>query len=248
MKTTKFLLGVVLAIGLNSSVFAQENQMWYVHKFQVHPDKIADFRAFFREYVKASEANNKEHAFHISRSLSPVYYQFQRVTDYNGADELGNEAWQIFDKMGESQVSKLIESIESWHGFFIQSIDSLSYYPEGGPVIGEDLLYAEWWIQHIENGTMSTYAKTFDMAVERNKAAGLEYPIGRFEVILGMEKPAIFTIFWGKDQADLYTHLTKVWETLGPEVQGMINDFDETRRRSSRIQFWVEPELSYSPQ
>jgi hypothetical protein len=248
MKTTKTLVGVVLAMFLYSTVFAQENQLWYVHKFQVHPDKIGDFTASYKEYVKASKANKKEHAFHISRSLGPVFYQFQRVKNPNGAGMLSKEAFQILDKMDESHVSKLFESIESWHGFFIQSIDSLSYYPEDAPVMGEDLLYAEWWIQHIKNGTMSTYANTFDMAVEKNKAAGIEYPIGRFEVTLGMEKPAIFTVFWGKNQADLYAHLTKVWETLGPEVQDMINNFEETNRKSSRIQFWVQPELSYQPE
>lgn len=248
MKTIKSLVGVLLATFLYSSVFAQENQLWYAHKFQVHPDKIDDFRTSFSEYAKTSAANNKEHAFYVFRSLSPVFYQFQRVSDYNGADDLGTEAWQIFDKMDKGQMSKLIESIESWHGFFIQSIDSLSYRPEGGPVIGEDLLYAEWWIQHIKNGKMSTYAKTYDLAVKRNKASGITYPVGRFEMKLGMEKPAIINVFWGKNPADLYTHLQKVWDGLGPEVQDMINNFNDTRRRSSRIQLWLEPSMSYVPE
>ena len=249
MKTSKnLLLGVAITLFFSSTVLAQKNQMWYVHKFQVHPDKIDDFKAMYKEYVKASKAHKKEHAFHISRSLGPVFYQFQRVKDNNGAGMLSKEAWRILDKMDESHVSMLWESIESWHGFFVKSIDSLSYYPENAPVMGEDLLYAEWWIQHIKNGSMSIYAKTFDLALEKNKAAGLTYPIGRFEVVLGMEKPAIFTVFWGKDPADLHAHLKKVWDALGPEVQEMINDFDEISRKSTRIQFWVQPELSYQPE
>ena len=247
MNTSKTTFAIICAMLIALTSFAQQNanQMWYVYKIQVKPDKIEDFRTFYSQFAQTSRTQNKQHSLHLFRSLSPVFYQFQRVDDFNDVENLSKENWGIVDKMEKGSMEIWFESVESWHGFFIKSIDSLSYYPENMPVIGQDLLYAEWWINHIETGKMGVYAKTFDLANQKSTEAGFDYPVGRFEITLGMEKPAIITVFWGKDVADLYKNATRSWEVIGDEAREMINNFDDSRRRMEKISMWYLPELSY---
>ena len=62
-----------------------------------------------------------------------------------------------------------------------------------------------------------------------------------------MNGPAIITVFWGKNPADLYAHARKDWEMLGEEVREMINYLSSTTRKFEKIPFWRQKDLSYTP-
>ena len=153
--------------------------------------------------------------------------------------------WKIIPKLGSDYAKKLFETFESWDQLIIRSIDSLSYKPETSV---EGLVYAEWWINYYKPWNGMKYRKTFGRAVEMQKEANFKYPVNRFQGGIGMNGPVIITIFWGKNPADLYTHLAENWENLGEEVQKMINDFSSTTRKFEKIPFWRQKDLSYSPE
>ena len=112
------------------------------------------------------------------------------------------------------------------------------------PNLGQGFMNSSCNVQ----GTGSKYRNTFKRGVEMQKKTNFQYPIGRLQNEIGMNGPAIISIFRGKDPADLYSHLRKAWENLGEEVQEMINDFSSTTRKSEIIPFWRQKDLSYTPE
>jgi hypothetical protein len=248
MKTTKINSAIVLVFLFAVSVIAQqtENQLWYSLKHTVKPEKLDEYRELMKNFTSACKEHNYPFTFYGFKSLGPEFYYFYPVKDYNTIEELSSAAWEIVPKLEPDWASKFFGSLENWEGFFIRSIDSLSYNPENGPAIGEELVYAEWWVSYHKTLTARQYRNAFREGVERQKKANLEYPIGRFRGDIGMNNPVFITVFWGKNVADLYAHLNKIWENLGEEVQGMINDLESTTSKSKKIPFWYQKEFSYS--
>jgi len=248
MKITKIIFAFLLVLLFAPSVIAQqtENQLFYTLKHTVKPEKIDEYKKLMKNFTSACKEHNYPFTIYGFQSLLPDFYYFYPVKDYNAVEEAGSEAWEIVPKLESDYAKKLFETIESWDNFFLRGIDSLSYNPENGPVIGEDLVYAEWWVSYHKTWTGMKYRNTFKRAIEMEKKANYEYPIYRFQNDIGMNGPAIITVFWGKNTADLYTHLAKDWEILGEEVQEMINDFSSTTRKFEKIQFWYQKDLSYS--
>ena len=80
-----------------------------------------------------------------------------------------------------------------------------------------------------------------------DRKGDFEYPIIRMQSDIGMNGPAIITVFWGKNPADLYAHARKDWEMLGEEVREMINYLSSTTRKFEKIPFWRQKDLSYTP-
>jgi hypothetical protein len=127
--------------------------------------------------------------------------------------------------------------------FFLRQYDNLSYDPETSV---DGLVYVEMWISYLQPGTLDQYTNAFKLATEIAKKENFEYPFGRFQNDIGMNDPAIMSVFRGKNPLDLYTQLFKDWEMLGEEVQEMINDLSSTTRKFEIITFWSLKELSYS--
>lgn len=250
MKATKIITSFVCLILISSTLVAQrtENQLFYATKHTVKPEKIEQYKDLMSKYASACKEHNYPFAFSGWQSTNPDFYYFYRVKDYNTADEIGVEAWKIVPKMESGYAKKLFETIESWDTFFLRNIDSLSYNPENGSVAGEELPYAEWWINYHQTWTGGKYRKTFRKGVDMQKKTNFDYPIYRLQSDIGMNGPAIISIFWGKNPADLYAHMQKNWNNLGEEVQSMINDFGSTTRKFEKIPFWYQPEMSYSPE
>ena len=247
MKTTKLILAFLLVLLFAPSAFAQEeeNQLVYAFKHTVKPEKIDEYKELMKKFIIACKKYNYPFRISAWQSSLPDFYYFYPVKDYNAAKEVSSEAWEIVPKLESDYAKKLFETIESWEGFFLRGIDSLSYKPETSV---EGLVYAEWWINHYKTWTGSKYRNTFKRTVEMQKKANFEYPIRRFQSDIGMNGPAIITIFWGKNRADLNNQVEKIWENLGEEVQEMINDFSSTTRKFEKIQFRHLKELSYSPE
>lgn len=248
MKTTKLVFTFCLVLLFAAAVFAQqsENQLFAAFKHSVKPEKIDEYKELMKKFAAACKEHNYQFPYSVWQSTLPDFYLFYAVKDFNTAQELNNEAWKIVSKMESDYAEKLFETIESMDQFFLRSIDSLSYNPENGPVIGEDLVYAEWWIHYYKTWTGWKYRNTFKKAIEMDKKANFDYPISRFQPVFGMNGPAIITIFWGKNIADLYNHAEKDWEILGEEVREMINDFSSTTRKFEKIPFWYQKDMSYS--
>ena len=95
-------------------------------------------------------------------------------------------------------------------------------------------------------GTGEKYREAFKQAIIMDDRANFEYPISRFHSDIGMNGPAIVTVFWGKNAADLYSHVEKDWEILGDEVRKMIDDFRHNTRKFERIPFWYLKDLSFT--
>jgi hypothetical protein len=248
MKTTKLIFTFVLVLLFAPSVIAQEteNQLFAALKHSVKPEKIDEYKELMKKFASACKEYNYPFSYSVWQSSLPDFYYFYPVKDYNTVEELNSEAWKIIPKMEPDYAKKLFETIESWDQFFLRGIDSLSYNPENGPIIGEDLVYAEWWVNNYKTWTGWKYRNAFKRAIEMNKKAKSEYPIYRLQSDIGMNGPAIITVFWGKNEADLNTHQDKNWENFGEEVQEMINDFRSTTRKFEKIPFWFQKDLSYS--
>jgi len=248
MKTTKIIFVFLAVLLFAPSVIAQqmENQLYYVTKYTVKPEKIDEYKELMKKFASACKEYNYPFSFSTWQSSYPDFYYFYPVKDYNTIEEMGSAAWKIVPKLESDYAKKLFETIESWNQFFLRGIDSLSYNPENGPVIGEDLVYAEWWVNYHKTWTGSKYRNAFKQGVEILKKAKSEYPIYRFQSDIGMNGPAIITVFWGKNEADLNTHQDKGWENFGEEVQEMFNDFSSTTRKFEKIPFWYQKDLSYS--
>ena len=67
-------------------------------------------------------------------------------------------------------------------------------------------------------------------------------------VVQPLTRDAFISVFWAKDQADLYAHIAEDWGILGEEVQEMINDLSSTINKFEKIQFWYMEDSSYSPE
>lgn len=249
MKTTKLITAFLSVVFLALSVYAQQenNQLYYCIKNIVKPEKIDEFKELQKKFASACKEYNYPFAYSACQSSYPDFYFFWRVKDYNEAKEVMNKAWgEVIPNMEQDWGAKYLETIDGWDDFFIQTIDNLSYKPETSV---DGLVYAEWWIHYIKPGTDGKYRNAIKQAVEIHKKTNFEYPIPVFTGELGMNsRPAYITIFWGKNQADLYTHSGEAWENLGEEVQEMINDLSSTTRKFEKIPFWLQKELSYSPE
>ena len=250
MKTTKFIGAVIIlsVLFVSPNAQSQGNQLFYGVKYSIKPDRIDEFIELEKKFITVCKENNYQYSFSAWRSNSPDYYFFYPVKDYNEINDISEAAWALVPKLEEDFAKRIFETIESMDDFFLRSIDSLAYNPGNGLVIGEDLPYAEWWINYHKTWTGGKYRNTFKKGVEMQKKANYDYPIFRFQAEVGMNQPALISVFWGKDAADLYAHMNKNWENLGEEVQSMINDFDSTTRKFEKIPFWFMSEISYSAQ
>ena len=93
------------------------------------------------------------------------------------------------------------------------------------------------------------FRKAFRQAVEMQEKANSEYPTNTLHSDIGMNGGSSYiSAFSGKDEADLYTHQAKAWESLGGETQQMIRDLTPIRRKFEKIPFWYQKELSYTPE
>ena len=220
--------------------------MFAALKHTVKPDKIDEYKELMTKFATACKEHNYPFSYSAWQSSHPDFYYFYAIKDYNAVQELNSESWKIVPHMEADFAKKLFETIDSWEQFFIKSIDSLHYMPENPPVIGADLPYAEWWVNHHQPWTGWKYRNTFQKANEMSAKANFEYPIHRFRSDVGMNGPAIITIFWGKNAADLYAQSSKNWSILGEEVQNMIRDFRSTTRKFEKIPFWYQKDMAYS--
>jgi len=250
MKTTTSIITFVIILVFSSAAVAQqtENQLFAAIKHTVKPEKIDEYKDLMKKFASACKEYDYPFIYSAWQSSFPDFYYFYPIKDYNTAVELNSEAWKIIPNMESDFAKNLFESIESWEQFFIRRIDSLTYNPENGPVVGVDLVYAEWWIHYNKTWTGWNYRNTFKKAIEMDKEANFDYPITRFQSDIGMKGPAIITVFWGKNMADLYNHAQKDWEILGDDVREMINNFDSTTRKFEKIPFWFQKDLSNIPE
>lgn len=247
MKTTKTILSFLFVLIYSTSILAQqqENQLILTIKHKVKPEKIDEYLKVWEELASACKEHNYPYTYYVWQSTLPDFYFFFPVKDYNSATEISNEMWKIVPKMGSGYGEKLMTTLDSWDQFFLRRNDSISYNPENS---AEGLVYAEWWIRYHQTWNGWNYRNTFKQTIEKTNESNAEYPIARFQADIGMNGPAIITVFWGKNPADLYAHRSKNWEDLGDEGQKMINDLKSTTRKIDKIPFWYLKELSYTPE
>jgi hypothetical protein len=249
MKIKKIIFAFLLVVFFAPSVFAQEeeNQLFYTFKHEVKPEKIDEYKELMKKFASACKEHNYPFTYSAWQSTHPNFYYFWPAKDHNVAKEVMDKAWgTVIPNMDQDWGSKFFETFESWDDFFLRSRVNLSYNPETN-VDGLD--YAEWWIHYNKTGTDEKYRNAIKQGVDIHKKTNFEYPISTFRADIGMNnRPAFITIFWGKNPADLYTHVGKGWESFGEEVQKMINDFSSTTRKFEKIPFWRQKELSYSPE
>jgi hypothetical protein len=246
-KPVLIIFTFLLVLLYTPSVFAQQegNQLYYAMKHSVKPEKIDEYKELMKKYTSACKEYNFPVGVSAWQSAFPDFYYFYRIDDYNAVEQLRSEQWKIEKKIGSDYVKKIFETIESFDDFFIRGIDSLSYNPTTN-VDGLD--YAEWWVHYHKTWKRRIYINAFKQANDIHKKSNYEYPIATFKGDIGMNRPAIITVFWAKNPADLYAHTGKAWESLGEEVQTMINDFSSTTRKFEKIPFWRQKDLSYTPE
>jgi hypothetical protein len=248
MKIKKIILSFLLVVFFALSVFAQEeeNQLYYAIKNTVKPEKIDEYKELMKKFASACKEHNYPFTYSAWQSTHPDFYFFWPVKDYNSGKDVMEKAWgTVIPNMDQDWGSKFFGTVERWDDFFLRKIDTLCYNPETSI---DGLVYAEWWISYIKPMTGMKYRKAQKRAVEMQKKAKSQYPVHTFQVGIGMSRPAYITVFRGKNATDLYTHLDKVWENLGEEVQGMINDLNSTTTKSERTPFWRQNDLSYTPE
>ena len=248
MKTIKLIFTFLLALFFFQSVIAQqeEDQLYYCQKHTVKPEKIDEYKELMKKFASACKEQNYPFTYSAWQSTHPDFYYFWPVKDYNVGKEVMNKAWgSIIPNMEQNWGGKFMETFDSWDDFFIKSIDNLSYNPETSV---DGLIYAEWWITYPKAGTGSEFNNFFKRAIEMDQKANFEYPIFRFQSDIGMSGPAIITLMWGKNPADLYAHTSEDGEILGEEMLEMWNDLKSQKRKSEKIPFWHLKELSYSPE
>lgn len=247
MKTKNIILSVLLVSFFIPVVFAQQdkNQLFYVLKHQVKSEKMEEYRASLELMVAACQEHNYSFAFSTWESELPDFYIFYPVKDYNTITDIRGEWAKLVPNMKSGFMERFIRSIESWEEFYLKADDDISYKPESTV---DGLVYVEWWIRYINLGERGKYRGVFRRASEMHEKSNFAYPILRCHADIGMNSPAIITVFWGKNLIDLYTHIEKGWDNFGEEVQGMINSLDQTTRKFEKIPFWYQEELSYTPE
>ena len=248
MKTTKLIFAFVIALIVTTSVIAQsnENQLYYVWEQKVVPDKIDNYIELTKTWVSACKEHDFPFLFSVWQSNIYDFYWFFQVDDYNHVEELRSAGGKIYPKMEDGFLSRFYENVEYTETFFIKNVDNLSYTPETKV---DGLVYAEWWIHYMKPRTEMKFRKAFRQAAEMQKNANDEYPTGVLHSDIGMKGGSSYiSAFSGKDEADLYTHQAKAWESLGEETQQMIRDLTPIRRKFEKIPFWYRKNMSYSPE
>jgi hypothetical protein len=247
MKIKSIIASIILLLFIIPSVFAQqeENQLFFAIKHKVKPEQVDEYLMVWKELATACKEHNYQYSYSVWQSTFPDFYFFFPVKDYNAVSEITSEIWKVIPKMGSGYGKKLMTTLESWDQFFIRSIDALGYDPENSI---EGLVYAEWWIHYYNSWTGSNYREAFKQANDIQKKANFEYPYYVFQADIGMNGPAIITVFWGTSPSDLYNHTDKAWQNLGEEGQKIIQDLNSTTRKFEKITFWSLKDLSYSPE
>ena len=248
MKTTKLIFAFIIGLFVTASAFAQsnENQLYFVYKQIVKSDKIDRYVELSKTWASACKEQNSDFSFSVWQSNIYDFYWFYPVDDYNSAEKVNMENWNIVSNLEKDFASKFSENIEYTEDFFIRSVDSLSYIPKTNV---EGLVYAEWWISYNKPWTGMKFRKAFKQAAEMQKNVNFEYPISVAHSDIGMNGGSSFILeFWGKDVADLYNHQAKSWENLGEEIQQIIKDLEPVRRKFEKIPFWYQEEMSYTPE
>ena len=247
MKIKKIILSFLPVIFFTTSVFAQQgdNQLYLAVKHKVKPEKIDEYLMVWKELAATCKEQNYPFSYSAWQSAFPDFYFFFPVKDYNAAMEISTQMWKIIPKMGAGSGEKLMTTLESWDQFFIRSIDTLSYNPTKSV---EGLVYAEWWINYYNTWTGSEYRKAIKQVKDMQNKVNFEYPYYVFQADIGMNGPAIITVFWGKSPSDLYNHTDKAWQNLGEVGQKMIQDLNLVTRQFEKITFWNRKDLSYSPE
>ena len=247
MKTTKLIFTFVLVLLFAPSVFAQEevNQLFLASKLTVKPEKIDEYKELQKIWVSACKEHHYPFAFSVWESSLPNFYIFHPVKDYNFIEDSRSERGKMMPNMEPDYMKRLLGTVKSWDEFYLRADDDISYKPENR---ADGLVYAEWWISYNKPGTGMKYRNAYKRAVEMQKKANYEYHISRYQADIGMISPAIISVHWGKNPADLYTHKEKAWDNLGEEVHEMFNELSSTTIKIKKIPFWYQKDLSYSPE
>lgn len=246
MKTTKFIIAFLLVLFIAPSSFAQqeENQLYHTIKHTVKPDKIDEYKELLKIFISVCKEYNYPFTFSVWESTFPNIYIFYPVKDYNTIEDLRSEWSKLIPNMEPGYMKKFTGTIESWEEFYIKAVDDISYKPESR---ADGLVYAEWWIEYYLTGETNKYWSVFKKASEMQKKANFDYHISRYQADVGMNSPALISVFWGKSPADLYAHSEKAWDNLGEELQKKIKELRSTTRKFEKIPFW-SLDLSYSPE
>jgi hypothetical protein len=247
MKTKTIIVALVSVLLFTPALIAQESgsQLYTVIKHSVIPGKIDEYKELMKKFASACEQYGYPSSYYACQSTYPDFYYFYPLFNYHNVEKLRTESWKVISNMESDYAQRLFNTIESWDQFFIRRIDSLSYTPDNYSEIRDDLVYSEWWVNYYKVGTGEKYREAFKQAIIMNEKEHFDYPISRFQSDIGMNGPAIVTVFWGKNPSDLYNHVEKDWEILGEEVRAMIDDFRSTIRKFEKIPFWYQEELSF---
>lgn len=248
MKTIHLIFAFVIGLFITVSVNAQsnENQLYYVNKITVKPERIEQFIEISKTWLPAAKEYKYPYSVYVWQSNIYDFYWFYPVEDYNAVKDINAKTWEIVSKLDEGFAKDFFENIEFTEDFFIRYIDSLTYNPETSV---EGLVYGEWWIHYMKPWTDMKFRQAFRQAVKIRENTNFNYPAGTMQSDIGMNGgSAYISVFWGKDVADLHANQAKGWEVLGEETQQLIGGLVPYRRKFEKIPFWYQEELSYTPE
>lgn len=246
MKITKLFFAFIIGLFITTSVIAQrnENQLYYVSKAKVEPERIEQYIELSKKWALACKEHDYPYSFSVWQSNIYDFYWFYPVDDYNQVSDINSKAWEIVPNLEEGFPEKYFENLEYGENFFIRWVDSLSYNPQTSV---DGLGYAEWWIHYMKPWTGMHFRKALQNAAEIRKNNNFEYPTAVLQSDIGMHGGSSYiSVFWGKNEADLHLHQDKAWELLDEESQQMIIDLVPLRRKYEMISFWYQKDLSYS--
>ena len=156
--------------------------------------KIDEFEELMKELASACKEYNHPFPYYTWSSYPDIYF-FLPVSDYNKTTEVMTKLWgDVIPNMDQDWNTKYRKTISGWEGFFVREIDNLSYDPETNV---EGLDYVEWWIYYYQPGTQEKYTNAFRQGIEINRKGDFEYPILSLQSDIGMNAPAIISVFMG---------------------------------------------------
>ena len=128
MKTIHLIFAFVIGLFITTSVIAQsnENQLYYVNKVTVKPERIEQFIEISKTWVSACKEYKYPYSISVWQSNIYDFYWFYPVNDYNHINEINSKGWEIVPKLDEGFAKDYFENIEFLEDFFIRYIDSLS--------------------------------------------------------------------------------------------------------------------------
>ncbi|MFC2164057.1 hypothetical protein ACFLT2_03560 [Acidobacteriota bacterium] len=229
----------------------QKPQLLMVEEAIVPPANSQDYEAVLKEFLKGFEKYKWPYPFRVYMDYDFHYYFSYPMKDFAEVEKVFSVWEEIVQKWGPDKVAGMMKRMGDafQHNNFVlmYAVPELSYEPANPRLKEEERKFIMWDIWYPISGREAEVEGIFKKIKEIVKSKNINIGFVGYRGVIGAEMPAYMTVGYGKDIADFWGNLSKMWDMIGEEFFTTFNEgLSLLRKRDLRMGLY-RPDLSYMP-